>query len=155
MQTALLFPGVLFAVVFGLNFFVWAKASSTALPFGTLLGLIALWLLIQLPLVYVGAWYGFHNTLAFEHPTKTNSTPRQIPKQLWYSKGFLRFLLAGLIPFAVIFIELLFIFRNLWQDKSGYYYAFGFLSVVILVYVVTVIEVTIITIYIQLCAEVS
>lgn len=61
----------------------------------------------------------------------------------------------GLFPFAVIFIELLFIFRNLWQDKSGYYYAFGFLSVVSLVCIVTVIEVTIITTYVQLCAEVS
>lgn len=64
-------------------------------------------------------------------------------------------LLAGLIPFAVIFIELLFVFRSLWQDKSGYYYVFGFLSVVSLVLIVTVIEVTIVATYLQLCAEVS
>ena len=64
-------------------------------------------------------------------------------------------MLAGLIPFAVIFIELLFIFRSLWQDKSGYYYAFGFLSVVSLVCIITVIEVTIVATYLQLCAEVG
>ena len=141
--------------MFILNLFVWAQAASTALPFGTLLGLLALWLLIQLPLVYVGSWYGFHNSPSYEHPTKTNNTPRPIPEQLWYTTGISSVLFAGLIPFAVIFIELLFIFQSVWQDKSGYYYVFGFLSVVSLVCIITVMEVTIVAIYIQLCAEVS
>ena len=141
--------------MFVLNLFVWAQASSTALPFGTLVGLAALWLLIQLPLVYVGSFYGFYRKQAWEHPTKTNSMPRQIPSQSWYTKRVYSVLLAGLVPFAVIFIELLFVFRSLWQDKSGYYYVFGFLSVVSLVLIVTIIEVTIIATYLQLCAEVS
>ena len=63
-------------------------------------------------------------------------------------------LLSGLIPFAVIFIELLFVFKSLWQDKSGYYYVFGFLAVVFLITIITVIEVTVVTTYFQLCAEV-
>ena len=62
-------------------------------------------------------------------------------------------LLSGLVPFAVIFIELLFVFRSLWQDKSGYYYVFGFLSVVSTVNIITIVEVTIVATYIQLCAE--
>ena len=151
--TALLFPGLLFFTIFILNLFVWAQASSTALPFGTLLGLLALWLLIQLPLVYCGSWCGFHLSNSYEHPTKTNSIARQVPTQPWYMKSIYSILLAGLIPFAVIFIELLFVFRSIWQDKSGYYYVFGFLSVVSLVCIVTIIEVTIVATYIQLCAE--
>ncbi len=153
LMTALFFPGLVFSTIFILNLFVWAQASSTALPFGTLIGLIALWLLIQLPLVHVGSWYGFYHSNPYEHPTKTNSIPRQIPEQPWYTKPNHSVLLAGLIPFAVIFIELLFVFRSIWQDKSGYYYVFGFLSVVSLVSIVTVIEVTIVATYIQLCAE--
>ena len=141
--------------MFILNLFVWAQASSTALPFGTLIGLLALWLFIQLPLVYVGNWYGFHRSQPYEQPTKTNSIPRQIPQQSWYTKSMYSVLLAGLVPFAVIFIELLFVFRSMWQDKSGYYYVFGFLSVVSLVCIVTVVEVTIVATYIQLCAEVG
>lgn len=74
---------------------------------------------------------------------------------MWYTKRIYTVLLAGLVPFAVIFIELLFVFRSLWQDKSGYYYVFGFLSVVNLVCIITVIEITIVATYIQLCAEVS
>ena len=140
--------------MFVLNLFVWAQASSTALPFGTLVGLAALWLLIQLPLVYGGSWLGYHFSQPWEHPTKTNSIPRQIPEQSWYTRSIYTILLAGLVPFAVIFIELLFVFGSLWQDKSGYYYVFGFLSVVSLVLIITVIEVTIVATYIQLCAEV-
>ena len=154
MITALLFPGLVFSTMFILNLFVWAQASSTALPFGTLIGLLALWLLIQLPLVYIGSWVGFHKSSVYEQPTKTNSIPRQIPAQPWYTKRMYSMVLSGLVPFAVIFIELLFVFRNLWQDKSGYYYAFGFLSVVATVNIITVVEVTVVATYLLLCAEV-
>ncbi|KAI9816979.1 MAG: hypothetical protein M1832_004963 [Thelocarpon impressellum] len=153
LMTAFLFPGLLFALIFILNLFVWAQASSTALPFGTLAGLAALWVFIQLPLVSAGSWYGYVRTGPWEHPTKTNVIPRQIPAQSWIAKGSQSVLLAGLLPFAVIFIELLFVFKSLWQDKSGYYYVFGFLAVVSAILMITVIEVTIVATYIQLCAE--
>ncbi|MCJ1443346.1 MAG: hypothetical protein MMC23_003844 [Stictis urceolatum] len=152
LMTATFFPGIIFLAMFILNLFVWAQASSTAMPFGTLLGLAALWLLIQTPLVFAGSWVGFRSR-PWEHPTKTSGIPRQIPANSWYSKSIYTILGAGLVPFAVIFIELLFVFRSLWQDKSGYYYVFGFLSVVSLVLIVTVVEVTIVATYIQLCAE--
>ena len=116
---------------------------------------MALWLLIQLPLVYAGSWYGYHRSQPWEHPTKTNFTSRPVPEQAWYTTSTVLVALAGLISFAVIFIELLFVFRSLWQDKSGYYYVFGFLSVVAVVLMVTIIEATIVATYIQLCAEVS
>ncbi|KAK4038240.1 transmembrane 9 superfamily member 7 [Parachaetomium inaequale] len=152
--TALLVPGLLFAIVFVLNLFVWAQASSTAIPFGTLVAIIALWLGIQLPLVYAGARYGFLGAGSWEHPTKTSAAPpRPVPPQAWYSGGLRTALLAGLIPFAVIFIELLFVFQSVWQDKSGYYYVFGFLAVVSTILLVTVAEVTVVTVYLQLCAE--
>ncbi|KAF2494110.1 endomembrane protein 70 [Lophium mytilinum] len=151
--TGTLIPGLLFATVFILNLFVWAQASSTAIPFGTLVGLVALWLLIQMPLVYVGGWYGFVVVGHWTHPIKANVIPRQIPVQSWYTKSVQALLLAGFIPFAVIFIELMFVFKSLWQDKSGYYYVFGFLGVVSTILIITVIEVTIVATYVQLCSE--
>ncbi|TFA99187.1 Transmembrane 9 superfamily member 7 [Trichoderma ghanense] len=151
--TALLFPGLTFGLVFILNLFVWAQASSTAIPFGTLVAILVLWLCVQVPLVYAGSHYGFHKAGAWEHPTKTTAIPRQVPRQAWYSKSIQAVLLAGLIPFAVIFIELLFVFQSIWQDKSSYYYVFGFLAVVLAILMLTISEVTIVTIYAQLCAE--
>ncbi|GAP90451.1 putative endomembrane protein 70 [Rosellinia necatrix] len=151
--TACFFPGLLFTLVFILNLFVWAQASSTAIPFGTLIAIALLWLCIQVPLVYLGSWYGYSRTGTWENPTKTSNIARQVPQQAWYIKSLQSILFAGLVPFTVIFIELLFVFQSVWQDKSGYYYVFGFLSVVSLILIVTVAEVTIVTIYVQLCAE--
>ncbi|KAK1755815.1 hypothetical protein QBC47DRAFT_446165 [Echria macrotheca] len=151
--TALLFPGLLFSAVFVLNLFVWAQASSTAIPFTTLIAIVFLWLCVQVPLVYVGSWYGFVRSATWEHPTKTSPVRRQIPPQAWYIRGVRTALLAGLIPFAVIFIELLFVFQSVYQDKSGYYYVFGFLAVVSTILILTIAEVTVVTIYIQLCGE--
>lgn len=153
--TAMLFPGLLFATTFILNLFVWAQASSTAIPLGTLLGLVALWLVIQLPLVYAGSWYGSVRAGAYSHPITPTVVPRQIPPQAWYTRSLQATLLAGSIPFAVMFIELLFVFRSLWQDKSGYYYVFGYLAVISTVLILAVVETTIISIYVQLCSEVS
>lgn len=101
----------------------------------------------------MGSWYGYQYGSAWEHPTKTNTTPRPIPAQPWYTRNIYIVLLAGLVPFAVIFVEILFVFRSIWQDKSGYYYVFGFLSVVSLVNIVAVIEVTIVATYVLLSAE--
>ncbi|KAH6607845.1 endomembrane protein 70 [Trichoderma cornu-damae] len=151
--TALLFPGLAFGLVFVLNLLVWAQASSTAMPFGTLVAMLLLWLCVQVPLVYAGSHYGFHRAGAWEHPTKTTAIPRQVPRQAWYGRSIQAALLAGLIPFAVVFIELLYVFQSTWQDKSGYYYVFGFLAVVSAITVVAIAEVTVVTIYAQLCAE--
>lgn len=151
--TALVFPGLTFGLVFVLNLFVWAQASSTAIPFGTLVGMLLLWLCVQVPLVLAGSHYGYVRAGAWEHPTRTAAVARPVPQQAWYMQSLQSVLLAGLIPFAVIFIELLFVFQSVWQDKSGYYYMFGFLAVVLGLLVVTIAEVTVVTVYAQLCAE--
>jgi len=137
-----------------LNLFTWAQASSTALPFSTLLALACLWLLIQMPLAHLGSYYGFYRCAAWEHPTRTNCVPRQIPPQAWYTKHpVILALLAGLVPFAVLFIELIFVFKSLYLDKSSYYYVFGFLSIISALLAITIAETVTITTYIQLCAE--
>ncbi|KAF2017673.1 hypothetical protein BU24DRAFT_420722 [Aaosphaeria arxii CBS 175.79] len=151
--TASLVPGLLFATTFCLNLFVWVQASSNAIPFTTLILLVCLWLFIQVPLVYVGGWYGYTVAGTWTHPIKTNSIPRQIPPQPWFIRNMQAILLGGFIPFAVIFIELMFVFKNLWQDKSGYYYVFGFLSLISIILLVTVIEVAIVATYVRLCSE--
>lgn len=151
--TASLVPGLLFATVFILNLFVWVQASSTALPFGTLIALMLLWLFVQLPLVYVGSWFGFERMGAYTHPIRANAIPRQIPAQRWYLKSGQRLLLAGFMPFIVIFVELMFVVKSLWVDKTTYYYAFGFTGIVSAVLAVTVVEVTLVATYFQLCSE--
>ena len=44
---------------FILNLILWIKQSSAAIPFTTLLALLALWFGISVPLTFVGAYFGF------------------------------------------------------------------------------------------------
>jgi transmembrane 9 superfamily protein 2/4 len=151
--TASLVPGLLFATIFILNLFVWLQASSTALPFGTLIALVMLWLFVQLPLVYIGSWFGFERMGVYTQPIRANVVPRQIPHQRWYLQSTQRVLLAGLVPFMVIFIELVFVVQSLWLDKTSYYYAFGFMGVVSVILAITIVEVTVVATYFLLCSE--
>jgi len=57
------------------------------------------------------------------------------------------------VPFLVIVVELMYVFRSLWAEKSGFYYMFGFAAVVAVVLVGVVVEVVIVAVYLQLCAE--
>lgn len=64
LMTAFLFPGVVFVVFFILNFFVWGKGSSGAVPFGTLFALLFLWFGISVPLCFVGSYFGFRKKVS-------------------------------------------------------------------------------------------
>ena len=50
---------IVFTVFFVLNLILWIKSSSGAVPFGTLVALLALWFGFSVPLTFVGAYFGF------------------------------------------------------------------------------------------------
>ncbi|CAK4198151.1 unnamed protein product [Aphanomyces euteiches] len=148
--TAVLYPGALFTVFFFLNLAFWAKASSQAVPFGTLFALLVLWFGISMPLVCLGSYFGFKQP-TIEHPVKTNQIARQIPHQVWYLSTPFAICVGGILPFGAVFIELFFIMSALWLHQI--YYVFGFLFLVLMILVATCAEVTIVMCYFQLCAE--
>lgn len=86
--TATLYPGIVFVTCFFLNFFIWGKASSGAVPFSTMISLLLMWFFISLPLVYLGYYFGYRKQ-PFQHPVRTNQIPRQVPEQHWYMNPFL------------------------------------------------------------------
>jgi transmembrane 9 superfamily protein 2/4 len=59
--------------------------------------------------------------------------------------------IAGILPFHAVFSEIFFILTAVWLDR--YYYVFGFLLLVFLIFTVTCAEITIVMTYFQLCAE--
>lgn len=148
--TAVVYPGFLFSMFFLLNLFLWGKASSQAVPFGTLFALLVLWFGISVPLVFLGSYFGFKADV-IEHPTRTNQIARQIPEQVWYLSSPFSILVGGILPFGAVFIELFFIMSALWLHQI--YYVFGFLFIVLLILVATCAEVTVVMCYFQLCAE--
>ena len=83
LQTAMLYPSIVFGVGFFLNFFIWGEHSSGAVPFTTMIALLCLWFGISFPLV-LGSFYFGYRKQPYEHPVRTNQIPRQIPDQVWY-----------------------------------------------------------------------
>merc|ERR1719245_2683181 len=150
LQTALLFPTVNFVVFFLLNLCVWHEGSSGAVPFGTMFSLLILWFGISVPLVYLGAYFGYKKDV-IEFPCPTNELLRMIPQQPWYMQKYFAILVGGVLPFGAVFIEVFFIMSSIWLHH--YYYMFGFLLLVFVILILTSAEITIVMTYFQLCAE--
>ncbi|KAI9804190.1 MAG: hypothetical protein M1825_001592 [Sarcosagium campestre] len=148
--TPLMVPGIVFAVFFLLNLFIWAKQSSGAVPFSTMLVLVAIWFLITLPLSCAGSWVGFKQQ-PITPPVRTNQIPRQIPASATYLRPIPSMLLVGILPFGAIFVELYFIMSSIWFSKV--YYMFGFLFLCYGLMIITCAAVTILMVYFLLCAE--
>lgn len=62
--TPLMIPGIVFATFFLLNLFLWAKRSSGAVPFTTMLVILGIWFVISVPLSFAGSWAGFRHAVS-------------------------------------------------------------------------------------------
>ena len=58
LQTATIFPGMIFSLLVIVNMFVARQRSSSAIPITTFLSFFGLWFGISLPLVLAGAYFG-------------------------------------------------------------------------------------------------
>ncbi|XP_041972794.1 transmembrane 9 superfamily member 2-like isoform X2 [Aricia agestis] len=148
--TSMVCPGVVFSLFFIMNLVLWGKGSSAALPFSTLVALLALWFGVSVPLTFIGAYFGFRKRI-LDHPVRTNQIPRQIPEQSLYTQPITGIIIGGVLPFGCIFIQLFFILNSLWSSQM--YHMFGFLFLVFVILVITCSETTILLCYFHLCAE--
>ena len=150
--TSMLCPGVVFAHFFILNLVLWYYGSSAAIPFFTLVALLALWFGVSVPLTFVGAYFGFRKA-PIEQPVRTNQIPRQIPDQSVYTQPIPGIIMGGVLPFGCIFIQLFFVLNSIWSSQI--YYMYGFLFLVFIILIITCSETTILLCYFHLCAEVK
>ncbi|ORY95586.1 hypothetical protein BCR43DRAFT_515700 [Syncephalastrum racemosum] len=148
--TAALFPSLILGSLLALNFFLIGSHASGAVPFGTMLAVLGLYVIISFPLSVLGSYFGFRKP-RIEHPVRTNQIPRQIPDQPFYLRPIPSILMGGILPFGAIFIELYFIMNSIWFHRI--YYGIGFLFLVFGVLLLTCSQVTILMCYFHLCNE--
>eukprot|EP01041_Mallomonas_annulata_P008975 gene8975-18573_t len=148
--TATIYPGICFATFFLLDMLVWSYGSTGAVPLLSMFAILLLWFGISVPLVFLGAFFGYKEE-PITFPVITSNIPRQIPTQPWYLQTLVTCLAGGILPFGACFVELFFVMSSIWMDQ--YYYVFGFLLLVYVILGVTCAEVSMVLCYFQLCSE--
>mmetsp|Transcript_22553 Transcript_22553/g.64456 ORF Transcript_22553/g.64456 Transcript_22553/m.64456 type:complete len:195 (-) Transcript_22553:368-952(-) len=112
--------------------------------------LLVLWFGISVPLVFMGSYFGYKKG-PMSLPVRTNQIPRQIPPQHWLTHPLMTCLIGGVLPFGAVFTELFFIMSSMWQHQ--FYYLFGFLTLVLVILIITCAEISIAFTYFQLAGE--
>jgi len=149
--TALIFPMITCGIAFPLNFVAIAYTSLAALPFGTMIVLLLIWLFVAFPLALIGTVLGRNWSGQPNFPCRVNSIPRHIPEKKWYLQTHVMILLGGVLPFGSIFIEMYFVFTSFWNYK--FYYVYGFMLLVFIILLIVSTCVTIVSTYFLLNAE--
>jgi hypothetical protein len=144
------FPSTVLASFSLLNTTAIAKSSTAALPVGTILVVLLLFVCVAFPLTVFGGIAG-HNSKEFEAPCRTAKVARQIPGLPWYRSAGAQMFMAGFLPFSAISIELHYIFASVWGHKVYTLYGILFLAFGLLTLVTSFI--TIALTYFQLAAE--
>jgi transmembrane 9 superfamily member 3 len=149
--TANLFPLTVAAIAFVLNTIAIFYQSLAAVPFGSIVVLLLIWIFVSFPLCLLGTVVGRNWAGAPDNPCRVKRIPSPIPERPWYLRPAAVALAGGLLPFGSIFIEMYFVFTSFWNYKV--YYVYGFFLLVFLILLIVTVCVTIVATYFLLNAE--
>jgi len=131
LATWALFPAISTAIIGILQVLTMSYGVQATVPFSSIFMLVALWVLLALPLTILGTIVGRHWSGSSSFPCRVNQVPRQIPEKPFLMRRWVTVLVAGILPFSSVFIEVYFIFTSVWHYK--YYYVYGFMFVVYII----------------------
>jgi hypothetical protein len=133
-------------------FFVVVEQTTNALPFGTIMVMLSLFVLGSAPLSILGSICGRNMSGDFDAPCRVHKVPRQVPEVPFYRGALVHILIGGFLPFSAIYIEMHYIFEAMWGHKI--YTLFGILFIAICLVVLVTAFITIALTYFQLAVEV-
>eukprot|EP01027_Heterolobosea_sp_BB2_P015819 GEZU01022606.1.p2 GENE.GEZU01022606.1~~GEZU01022606.1.p2 ORF type:complete len:352 (+),score=110.08 GEZU01022606.1:146-1201(+) len=149
--TVSLFAAPVFVVWAFLNTVAIVYSSSAALPFGTIMGILAIYFLVTFPLTLLGAIAGKNFGGTFDRPCRPKNAVRVIPPAPWYRGAWAQFLVAGFLPFSAIYVELYYVFTSLWGTQL--YTPYDILLLVFIILIVVAACITVALTYLQLSME--
>ncbi|XP_030529072.1 transmembrane 9 superfamily member 2-like [Rhodamnia argentea] len=141
----------LFLIFCFLNTVAVSYQANAALPLGTILLLLFIWISLALPLLVLGGISGKKSHGEFKASCETSKCPREVPSLRWYRGTLPQMVLAGLLPFSTIYIQLYYIFASMWGHRVYTHYNTIFVIFVILL--ITTSLITVALTHFQLAAE--
>ncbi|XP_013790839.2 transmembrane 9 superfamily member 1-like, partial [Limulus polyphemus] len=133
------------------NSIAWAYNSTQALPYTTIILLLAIWVFVGYPLTVLGAIFGKNLSGSFDAPCRTKNFPREIPSTSWYRSAISHCAVGGFLPFSAVSVELYYIFATVWGREPYTLYGVLFVVSIILISVTGCISIALT--YFQLSAE--
>ncbi|CAI4060289.1 hypothetical protein N7582_001583 [Saccharomyces uvarum] len=149
-------PGLVMVSTFLLNSIVWAHDSTNALPFRTIVFFISVYFIVCIPLSLFGGTVANNIPLPrhwlsgiTKDETCGNSSRLFVPRSRtkFNPLVYCGIYLCGLFPFLVIYVELQYVYKSVWLEKTTFYYFYGFLLLNIILLCVLTMEISIIGSY--------
>ncbi|KAL5579932.1 hypothetical protein UlMin_012374 [Ulmus minor] len=149
--TGILFIGPVVVIASFLNTVAIAKGATAALPFGTILAILLIYIFLAIPLLGLGGLIGYHLRSEFFAPCATKQYPREIPPLAWYRRTPCQMLIGGLLPFSAIILQLQHLYATIWGYKIYTLPGILFLTFAILIILTAILSISLT--YIQLSVE--
>ncbi|XP_023734531.1 transmembrane 9 superfamily member 4 isoform X2 [Lactuca sativa] len=146
-----LYLGPLFLTFTFLDIVAIFYGSTTALPPRAIVMLSLSWIFIASPLLLLGGIIGKTRMSEFQSPCKTAKIPREVPTLRWYKDVLPQMVLAGILPYSVINIQLYYIFESVWGHRI--YILYSIISIVFFLLLIMTALVSVALTYFQLAVE--
>jgi len=147
----LFMPGLVFASFVVINTTAIFYRATMTVPFKTIFIILILFLAVCVPLHTVGTLLGRKAAAGKAFPCRVHHLKRPIPTKHWAFTPIMT-MVAGIVPFGCLFIEMYFILSAVWSHNK-IYYVYGFMFAIILLLCLVIICVSITCTYILLNAE--
>jgi len=147
----LFMPGLVFASFIVINTTAICYRATMTVPFKTFFIIVILFLAVCVPLHTVGTLLGRRAAAERSFPCRVHHLKRPIPTKHWAFTPIMT-MVAGIVPFGCLFIEMYFILSAVWSHNK-IYYVYGFMFAIIILLCLVIICVSITCTYILLNAE--
>ncbi|GMR29960.1 hypothetical protein PMAYCL1PPCAC_00155, partial [Pristionchus mayeri] len=151
--TSLVFVAPLAAAWAFSNTVAWIYGSTQALPWTTVVALVAIWGLVGYPLTVIGGLLGraVRAGKGSSAPFRTRTIARELPHESCTRRTPMQALIGGFLPFSAIAVELSYIYSTMWGRET--YTLYGVVTIVFCILIVVTACCSIGLTYLQLAGE--
>ncbi|CAE7611870.1 TM9SF3 [Symbiodinium natans] len=147
----LFMPGIAFISFVVINTTAIFYRATMIVPFKTIFIILVLFLAVCVPLHTVGTLLGRRAAAERSFPCRVHHLKRPIPTKHWAFTPIMT-MVAGIVPFGCLFIEMYFILSAVWSHNK-IYYVYGFMFAILILLCLVIVCVSITCTYILLNAE--